>query len=71
MDTEDPVLIEANRWFKKLHDPSNATFKIAHARMSEEAKAMFVPAEILEQYRKTGKERMERLAAAAKEIGKN
>lgn len=70
MDT-DPVLIEADRWFKKLHNPSNATFKIAHARMSEEAKAMFVPEEILEQYRKTGGERMERLAVAAKEIGRS
>lgn len=71
MDDTDPVLIEAARWFKKLSNPSHATFKIAHARMSEEAHTMFVPAEILEQYRRTGKERMERLAAAAKEIGRS
>lgn len=63
MDT-DPVLIEANRWFKKLNNPSNAVFKIAHARMSEEAKAMFVPMRVLKQYKRTSNERMQRLVAA-------
>lgn len=69
MDKTDPVLIEANKWFKKLNDPSSGTFKIAHARRSEEAKSIFVPAEILEQFRKTADERIKRLATAVASLG--
>ena len=62
---EDQVLEQAAKWFKKLDDPAAATFRIAHARHDNTA-AQFKPRLILEQYRKTSKIRMERLAAATK-----
>ncbi len=61
--TEDPIVAEGAKWFKKLDRPSGGTYRIAHARHDNSAPD-FVPAEVLAEYRKTSKGRMERLAKA-------
>ena len=61
----DPELELADRWFNKLNDPAHATNKIANARHINTA-STFDPRSVLDQYRKTGAERMTRLDEAAK-----
>lgn len=64
---QDPVKEVAARWFKKLTDPATATYRTIHARRRNSA-TTFAPEAVLEQYRKTGEQRMERLDAAVKEL---
>ncbi len=62
---DDPELELADKWFNKLNDPAHATYKIANARHINTA-STFNPRSVLDQYRKTGAERMERLNEVAK-----
>jgi len=62
---DDLELELADRWFNKLNDPAHATYKIANARHINAA-STFDPRSVLDQYRKTGAEHMNRLNEAAK-----
>jgi hypothetical protein len=64
---QDPVRDIAGKWFKKLNSPLTATFRITHARRGNSA-LPFQPSLVLEQYRKTSEQRMERLADAVKDL---
>lgn len=62
---DDPMMEEASKWFEKLNRPSNAAYRIAHAR-HENSAAPFDPDAILSAYRRTKEERMRRLEEATK-----
>ncbi len=34
---DDPVLVEAARWVKKLNNPNGATYRLIHARKADMA----------------------------------
>ncbi len=67
----DPVLAEADAWFKKLSDPSTPTFRLvlAHAWYSPGSSPPLNQAAVSEKYRKTSDQRMERLVDAVKTMG--
>lgn len=69
----DPVLQLAAAWFKKLDQPSNAAYRIAHVRYdpdeNTQARGAHDETVVLEAYRATSDIRMERLAQAVKMLG--